>query len=100
MAYENAFDLNQALTIEGNSIHETKVTDPSPPTQAQKMSCLATIAASATGVCMVCMEGFKRGTTGERVPSCGHVYHKTCIANWLSNHNSCPLCRCQISDDQ
>ncbi|OAY53822.1 hypothetical protein MANES_03G026200v8 [Manihot esculenta] len=49
-------------------------------------------------VCSVCMEGFGGDVGGKRVP-CGHVYHAGCISSWLSNCNSCPLCRCNISDD-
>lgn len=24
---------------------------------------------------------------------CGHVYHEPCIAQWLTSHRTCPVCR-------
>jgi hypothetical protein len=27
---------------------------------------------------------------------CGHVFHKKCLNGWITNHNTCPLCREQI----
>lgn len=46
--------------------------------------------------CMVCMESFHYSGGGEQIP-CGHVYHASCIAAWLSICDSCPLCRRRIS---
>lgn len=49
----------------------------------------------AVGECIICMEGFESRVGGKQVP-CGHVFHSTCIAKWLSDHNSCPLCRSTV----
>ncbi|KAI3890134.1 hypothetical protein MKX03_020035 [Papaver bracteatum] len=32
---------------------------------------------------------------GKQMP-CKHVYHAHCITTWLSRHNTCPMCRCQM----
>ncbi|KAI3983782.1 hypothetical protein MKX01_001186 [Papaver californicum] len=32
---------------------------------------------------------------GKEMP-CKHIYHAHCITTWLSRHNTCPLCRCQM----
>jgi len=33
------------------------------------------------------------------VLNCGHIFHSHCIVSWNSNHNSCPICRKKIEDD-
>ena len=25
--------------------------------------------------------------------TCGHIFHKKCIKNWLKKNNECPICR-------
>ncbi|GMJ07391.1 hypothetical protein like AT4G12140 [Hibiscus trionum] len=56
---------------------------------------------NATGNCSICMESFwpSKGSCASRQVSCGHVYHRDCITDWLlyANSYSCPLCRHQIS---
>ncbi len=31
--------------------------------------------------------------------NCGHLFCSLCIKTWLKQHNCCPLCRCDISND-
>ncbi|XP_022151639.1 uncharacterized protein LOC111019546 [Momordica charantia] len=59
------------------------------------------------GDCSICFEELKidghggngSGTKKNKVVKigCGHVYHKSCIITWLTNKNSCPLCRMPIT---
>lgn len=42
--------------------------------------------------CTICLEEFKVGTY-KRELECKHTFHKKCIDRWLSNSNSCPLCK-------
>ncbi|KAA0044413.1 E3 ubiquitin-protein ligase RNF181-like protein [Cucumis melo var. makuwa] len=45
------------------------------------------------GDCSVCLDELDCGKREViRIP-CGHVYHESCIFEWLNNNNSCPLCR-------
>ena len=30
---------------------------------------------------------------------CGHLFCKTCIKMWLNNHKCCPMCRCDLIDN-
>lgn len=82
-----SFDMDEALTL--------------PPNFGRQVSESHSLVADmptviSDDVCSVCMEGFQSGVGGKRVP-CGHVYHAGCISSWLSNYNSCPLCRSNIA---
>ncbi|KAL9405216.1 hypothetical protein Peur_002188 [Populus x canadensis] len=46
-------------------------------------------------VCAVCKDQFLIDVEAKQLP-CSHLYHPGCILPWLSNHNSCPLCRFQL----
>ncbi|RIA04912.1 hypothetical protein BRARA_K00814 [Brassica rapa] len=43
-------------------------------------------------VCAICREELTANERLSELP-CSHCYHKDCISNWLSNRNTCPLCR-------
>ena len=45
--------------------------------------------------CNVCLEDFESGQEC-RALSCTHVYHKSCIDQWLSINKICPVCRAEI----
>lgn len=51
-------------------------------------------------VCAVCLDGLKAGPTALPVRrlACNHFYHQRCLAPWLQEQASCPLCRCQVTD--
>eukprot|EP00941_MAST-03F_sp_MAST-3F-sp1_P004047 g4047.t1 len=42
-------------------------------------------------LCAICLESFADEDRG-LLNSCTHVYHASCILQWSSNSNSCPLC--------
>jgi hypothetical protein len=46
----------------------------------------------ATGTCVVCLERFTGGDQCVNLP-CLHRYHSDCIAAWLSQVDSCPICK-------
>ena len=66
-------------------------------------SASATIVGSKTArprlECSICMETLTPSAETARncatLPSCGHVFHRACIAPWLWK-NSCPMCRCPV----
>jgi len=45
--------------------------------------------------CIICQDGMEKGAVTLTMP-CGHVYHKCCLVTWLEEHNTCPVCRCEI----
>ena len=47
--------------------------------------------ASANDACSICLGEFGKK---KHVLSCGHAFHFKCVARWLVNTQSCPICRC------
>lgn len=43
--------------------------------------------------CAICLEGLYKNDDTFDLPYCSHRFHSTCIGEWLQNHDSCPLCR-------
>lgn len=45
--------------------------------------------------CSICLEPFRKGDRCTTLP-CEHIYHTSCITEWLSNVNTCPVCKHEI----
>ncbi|KAL0734001.1 hypothetical protein Bca4012_010211 [Brassica carinata] len=43
--------------------------------------------------CAICLEGLYKNDETFDLPYCSHMFHSTCIGEWLQSHDSCPLCR-------
>jgi len=47
---------------------------------------------SCSKECTICQEDYQKDETVLHLP-CEHNFHKPCVTEWLSRHNSCPVCR-------
>lgn len=50
-------------------------------------------------LCAICKDDLPLASPARRLP-CSHLYHSDCIVPWLSQHNSCPVCRSGLPDDR
>ncbi|PWA43046.1 zinc finger, RING/FYVE/PHD-type [Artemisia annua] len=48
--------------------------------------------------CAICKDLLTVENMVNRLP-CLHLYHPSCIKPWLSNRNTCPLCRFEVPTD-
>ncbi|KAK4372826.1 hypothetical protein RND71_008210 [Anisodus tanguticus] len=103
MALDDLFDLDMALTMPepetsvcNNDSYRKSTMDVSFAQIVREMPTVEMVGS----VCTVCMESFESSTVGAKQVACGHVFHSHCLTNWLSLHNSCPLCRFQVTLSQ
>ncbi|KAI3907447.1 hypothetical protein MKX01_036364 [Papaver californicum] len=89
--------------MEISSVEENNISTHTPDSFVSSMPSVAIVE-----MCSVCMVGpadqsetllngdnKEEEEFGKQMP-CEHVYHAHCITTWLSRHNNCPLCRCQM----
>ncbi|GMJ13888.1 hypothetical protein HRI_005058100 [Hibiscus trionum] len=48
--------------------------------------------------CPICLDDYGVGESYRRFPVCKHMFHSSCIVQWLQNHTTCPVCRNCIYD--
>ena len=46
--------------------------------------------------CIICRDEMST-RTAKKLPGCGHVFHKSCLREWLVQQQTCPTCRGDIS---
>jgi E3 ubiquitin-protein ligase synoviolin len=46
-------------------------------------------------ICIICRDEMTVETT-KKLPGCGHLFHKSCLREWLVQQQSCPTCRGDI----
>ena len=58
--------------------------------------------AASTDECAVCLHKLNAPFSGDGAgrdvvaPPCGHLFHRGCLLKWMSYHQSCPVCKCQV----
>ena len=68
-----------------------------PPASVKEIESLPRKKAT-TGNCSICLELYKKSDTLRELP-CKHDFHEECLLDWLSMHNSCPVCRHELKTD-
>ena len=48
--------------------------------------------------CVICLEAIPHNDFFQT--ECEHIFHYSCIDNWLKNKNSCPCCRHILNDNE
>lgn len=48
--------------------------------------------------CAICTSDYVAGDKVTHLP-CGHAYHTQCVQPWFSTHQTCPVCRAELSAD-
>ncbi|GAV62759.1 zf-RING_2 domain-containing protein [Cephalotus follicularis] len=49
--------------------------------------------------CAVCLSEFEDDHTMRLLPRCEHVFHPGCIDAWLASHDTCPVCRANLTQE-
>ncbi|XP_077214774.1 putative E3 ubiquitin-protein ligase RHC2A [Tasmannia lanceolata] len=91
--------LDQLAQIEINGVGRCE----HPPASKAAVESMPTIEIVAGHItteshCAVCMDPFELGSEAREMP-CKHIYHSDCILPWLSQRNSCPVCRHKLPTD-
>ena len=48
--------------------------------------------------CAICQDDITPGCKSLQMP-CHHSFHQDCLHRWLSEHNTCPVCRCEVESN-
>ena len=43
--------------------------------------------------CMICLDDFDSSKVVQVLPSCGHVFCKSCLHQWFRLEKFCPICK-------
>lgn len=46
--------------------------------------------------CSICLTSYQVGQNITEFGTCNHSFHEECITKWISEKNSCPICRKKI----
>ena len=87
-------DLDFSVFSDYSDIPDTPVHD----TMLQRLERFSMVDSEAT-TCSICRDHILSGQRCVRLP-CAHVYHESCICQWFSTKNTCPLCRTAITNDE
>lgn len=49
--------------------------------------------------CTICLMEITEGMDSILLP-CNHIFHDNCLTHWFKNHNTCPLCRFELTSKQ
>lgn len=80
-------------------------TQPHPPASTKSIRQLPTVSVTPEDLvdennreCCICFEEHHIRDKVSRLP-CAHIYHPSCIVQWLVKNNTCPQCRYELPTD-
>ena len=65
---------------------------PSPVHYLPKVKLFLDVPEPNSQICAICHEPFSMLAIVTDL-SCGHLMHHNCLCDWICRHNSCPICR-------
>jgi len=70
-----------------------------PPSTLERMTTVRTVDGDEVDVppCVICQDGMEGGQR-VRVLPCDHTFHTECIDRWLSEHQTCPMCKREVTE--
>lgn len=84
--------LNQLMAIPRTNPVPQEVIDDLPQTVVNDASKLS----SEKKNCVICLTDFENGDKTIVLP-CIHLFHYDCIVQWFESHNSCPVCKYEVT---
>ncbi|ERN02855.1 hypothetical protein AMTRI_Chr12g237380 [Amborella trichopoda] len=95
LSMEIVREVDDAVQVEASSLSEDFVSRPAAGHAVESLE-RVDMKEDEEIICTICMCEMDFGTVDVRVMPCSHRYHGECIATWLANRSSCPVCRYQL----
>jgi len=97
-----SFGLHPSQQQHGAHPHHTPETQQPPPASAKFIESLVPKPVTEDDIqevnnkeCLICLDDHVIGSLAVKLP-CGHLFHKTCVSEWLVKHCTCPACRYEV----
>ncbi|XP_060078683.1 E3 ubiquitin-protein ligase RNF38-like [Ylistrum balloti] len=89
--YEALWELAEQIgDVKGNGVTQEVIDDL--PSHAFKKDMHGATSQKTDHECRICLSTFSEGEAVKTLP-CLHMYHQSCIDNWLKRKGDCPICR-------
>lgn len=95
----------QVSQLAGYQSHSGSINSGLTPKEIRALPCETTMALdSGVGLaerceCPICINTFESGDRIRQLPTCRHIFHRSCIDLWLLRRADCPLCKRSVRDD-
>ncbi|KAJ8536066.1 hypothetical protein K7X08_034467 [Anisodus acutangulus] len=92
MSYEELLELGDRIGYVNTGLREDEIARCVRRTKPFFLSNLSLIRTELERKCTICQEEYEAEDEMGKL-DCGHFYHIRCIKQWLSQKNSCPICK-------
>lgn len=92
MSYEELLELGEKIGYVNTGLREDEIARCVRRTKPFFLSNLSLIRTELERQCTICQEEYEAEDEMGKL-DCGHFYHTRCIKQWLSQKNSCPVCK-------